>query len=72
MMQLGLVGRVAIVTGGGGGIGSADDLSAATAELEERDVTIVWREKELAPGWRSTAIRDMDGNLINVFQRHAE
>jgi len=49
-----------------------DDLSAATAEFEERGVTIVWREKELAPGWRSTAIRDMDGNLINVFQRHAE
>jgi catechol 2,3-dioxygenase-like lactoylglutathione lyase family enzyme len=51
---------------------NVDDLSAATTEFEECGVTIVWREKELAPGWRSTAIRDMDGNLINVFQRHAE
>jgi catechol 2,3-dioxygenase-like lactoylglutathione lyase family enzyme len=51
---------------------NVDDLSAATAEFDELGVTIVWREKELAPGWRSTAIRDMDGNLINVFQRHAE
>jgi predicted enzyme related to lactoylglutathione lyase len=51
---------------------NVDDLSVATAEFEQRGVTVVWREKELAPGWRSTAIRDMDGNLINVFQRHAE
>lgn len=51
---------------------NVDDLCAATAEFEERGATIVWREKELAPGWRSTAIRDMDGNLINVFERHAK
>ena len=46
-----------------------DDLTAASAELEQHGVTILWREKELAPGWRSTAIRDMDGNLINIFER---
>jgi catechol 2,3-dioxygenase-like lactoylglutathione lyase family enzyme len=47
-----------------------DDLAAASADLEHLGVTILWREKELAPGWRSTAIRDMDGNLVNIFQRH--
>jgi catechol 2,3-dioxygenase-like lactoylglutathione lyase family enzyme len=47
-----------------------DDLTRASAELAELSVTILWREKELAPGWVSTAIRDCDGNLINIFQRH--
>jgi len=45
------------------------DLTRASDELQERSVTILWREKELAPGWVSTAIRDVDGNLINIFQR---
>jgi len=47
-----------------------DDLAIASAELAARSVEIVWREKELAPGWVATAIRDFDGNLINIFQRH--
>jgi catechol 2,3-dioxygenase-like lactoylglutathione lyase family enzyme len=47
-----------------------DDLPIASAQLEQLGVPILWREKELAPGWRATAIRDMDGNLINIFQRH--
>jgi methylmalonyl-CoA/ethylmalonyl-CoA epimerase len=47
-----------------------DDLARASAELAELSVEILWREKELAPGWVSTAIRDCDGNLINIFQRH--
>jgi catechol 2,3-dioxygenase-like lactoylglutathione lyase family enzyme len=47
-----------------------DDLARATSELADLEVTILWREKELAPGWVSTAIRDCDGNLINIFQRH--
>jgi len=45
------------------------DLAVASKELEDRSVSIVWREKELAPGWVATAIRDLDGNLINIFQR---
>jgi catechol 2,3-dioxygenase-like lactoylglutathione lyase family enzyme len=47
-----------------------DDLARASAELAELSVEILWREKELAPGWVATAIRDCDGNLINIFQRH--
>jgi len=47
-----------------------DDLAVASDEFEQLGVKILWREKELAPGWRSTAIRDMDGNLVNIFQRH--
>jgi glyoxylase I family protein len=47
-----------------------DDLARASTELAELSVTILWREKELAPGWVSTAIRDCDGNLIHIFQRH--
>ena len=46
-----------------------DDLARASAELEAKGVTFLWREKELAPGWVATAIRDFDQNLINIFQR---
>src|SRR5882762_1058651 len=47
-----------------------DDLARASAELEHLSVTILWRDKELAPGFVATAIRDLDGNLINIFQAH--
>jgi catechol 2,3-dioxygenase-like lactoylglutathione lyase family enzyme len=47
-----------------------DDLGKASDELENLGVRIVWREKEIAPGWVATAIRDFDGNLINIFRRH--
>jgi hypothetical protein len=47
-----------------------DDLGRASTELEKLGVRIVWREKEIAPGWVATAIRDFDGNLINIFRRH--
>jgi catechol 2,3-dioxygenase-like lactoylglutathione lyase family enzyme len=47
-----------------------DDLATASTELEKLGVRIVWREKEIAPGWVATAIRDFDGNLINIFRRH--
>jgi hypothetical protein len=47
-----------------------DDLARASAELAERSVTFVWREKEKAPGFPATAIRDFDGNLINIMARH--
>ena len=56
--------------------GAVDELNAAiglaraSAELEGLSVTILWREKELAPGFVATAIRDLDGNLINIFQAH--
>jgi catechol 2,3-dioxygenase-like lactoylglutathione lyase family enzyme len=46
-----------------------DDLALAGAELEGKGVEFVWQEKELAPGFRSTAIRDVDGNFIHIFQR---
>jgi catechol 2,3-dioxygenase-like lactoylglutathione lyase family enzyme len=47
-----------------------DDLARASAELDDLSVTILWREKELAPGFVATAIRDLDRNLINIFQAH--
>jgi catechol 2,3-dioxygenase-like lactoylglutathione lyase family enzyme len=47
-----------------------DDLARASAELAERSVTFVWRETEKAPGFPATAIRDFDGNLINIMARH--
>jgi catechol 2,3-dioxygenase-like lactoylglutathione lyase family enzyme len=45
-----------------------DDLPATTRELDTKGVTILWRELDLGTG-PSTAIRDNDGNLINIFQR---
>lgn len=45
-----------------------EDLPKASAELEDLSVTFLWREKQLAPGWVATAIRDFDGNLINIVQ----
>jgi catechol 2,3-dioxygenase-like lactoylglutathione lyase family enzyme len=46
-----------------------DDLAQASAELADKSVTFVWREKEIAPGFFATAIRDFDGNLINILAR---
>jgi catechol 2,3-dioxygenase-like lactoylglutathione lyase family enzyme len=48
-----------------------DDLAKASAELEELSVTFVWREKQIAPGFIATAVRDFDGNLINILQAPA-
>jgi catechol 2,3-dioxygenase-like lactoylglutathione lyase family enzyme len=46
------------------------DLAAATRELEEKDVTFAWKEKNLTKdGTPSTMIRDNDGNFINIFQK---
>jgi catechol 2,3-dioxygenase-like lactoylglutathione lyase family enzyme len=46
-----------------------DDLAIAGAELMANGVQFVWQEKDLAPGFRSSAIRDLDGNFIHIFQR---
>lgn len=46
------------------------DLSLATRELEEKGVTFEWKEMDLlGNGMRNTMIRDMDGNLISIFQK---
>ena len=47
------------------------DLAAATRWFRDHDVTIVWSELDLGDGSVSTAIRDNDGNFINVFQHGA-
>jgi catechol 2,3-dioxygenase-like lactoylglutathione lyase family enzyme len=48
-----------------------DDLAEATAELELAKVTILWKQQVIDPstGLTSTLIRDLDGNLINIFQK---
>lgn len=45
-----------------------EDLAAATRSFRDHGVTIVWSEQDLGDGSVSTAIRDNDGNFINVFQ----
>lgn len=46
------------------------DLSLATRELEEKGVTFEWKEMDLSGnGMRNTMIRDMDGNLVSIFQK---
>lgn len=44
------------------------DLARATRALRDLDVTIVWDQLDLGDGTVSTAIRDNDGNFINIFQ----
>ena len=44
-----------------------DDLSLATRELENKGVTLVWRELQLTNDIAATLIRDPEGNFINVF-----
>ena len=48
-----------------------DDLAAATGRFRDLGVTIVWDQLDLGDGSVSTAIRDTDGNFINVFQAGA-
>jgi catechol 2,3-dioxygenase-like lactoylglutathione lyase family enzyme len=48
-----------------------DDLAAVTGRFKDLGVTIVWDQLDLGDGSVSTAIRDTDGNFINVFQAGA-
>lgn len=48
-----------------------EDLAAATRWFRDQGVTIVWSELDLGDGSISTAIRDVDGNFINVFHEGA-
>lgn len=48
-----------------------DDLAHVTQVLHDLDVTIVWDQLDLGDGTVSTAIRDNDGNFINIFQEGA-
>ncbi|MFF0153726.1 VOC family protein [Micromonospora sp. NPDC005203] len=48
-----------------------DDLAQATNRFRDLGVTIVWDQLDLGEGSISTAIRDIDGNFINVFQAGA-
>ena len=48
-----------------------DDLAAATSRFRDLGVTLVWDQLDLGDGSVSTAIRDDDGNFINVFQSGA-
>ncbi|MEU3862164.1 VOC family protein [Streptomyces sp. NPDC028722] len=48
-----------------------DDLAAATQSFRDHGVALVWSEQDLGDGGVSTAIRDNDGNFINVFQEDA-
>ena len=45
---------------------TVEDLERASDELENKGVPIIWREKTLSPGIRSTAIRDLDGNFVHI------
>lgn len=48
-----------------------EDLRSVTQTFHELGVTTVWEQMDLGDGSISTAIRDNDGNLINVFQEGA-
>ncbi|CAM5378996.1 VOC family protein [Streptomyces viridochromogenes] len=48
-----------------------EDLASVTQTFRELGVTTVWEQMDLGDGSISTAIRDSDGNLINVFQEGA-
>ncbi|MFG2049454.1 VOC family protein [Micromonospora sp. NPDC048935] len=48
-----------------------DDLAQATNRFRDLGVTIVWDQVDLGDGSVSTAIRDADGNFVNVFQSGA-
>ncbi|WP_372497139.1 VOC family protein [Streptomyces shenzhenensis] len=48
-----------------------EDLAGATRTFRDLGVTTVWEQMDLGDGSISTAIRDNDGNLINVFQQGA-
>src|SRR3977135_3139669 len=42
---------------------AVEDLQRATDQLRDKGVPIIWCDKQLAPGIRSTAIRDFGDNL---------
>lgn len=43
------------------------DLPAATQELVDRGVEVVWADRPVSADRRSTLVRDPEGNLINIF-----
>jgi catechol 2,3-dioxygenase-like lactoylglutathione lyase family enzyme len=47
---------------------AVEDLARATDQLRDKGVPIIWRDKQLAPGIRSTAIRDVEDNFIHIIQ----
>ena len=47
---------------------AVEDLTRATDQLRDKGVLILWRDKQLAPGIRSTAIRDVEDNFIHIVQ----
>jgi hypothetical protein len=47
---------------------AVEDLQRATDQLRDKGVPIIWRDKQLAPGIRSTAIRDVEDNFIHIVQ----
>ncbi|MDT5297898.1 MAG: glyoxylase family protein [Mycobacterium sp.] len=47
---------------------AVEDLTRATDQLRDKGVPIIWRDKQLAPGIRSTAIRDVEDNFIHIVQ----
>jgi catechol 2,3-dioxygenase-like lactoylglutathione lyase family enzyme len=47
---------------------AVEDLQRATDQLRDKGVSIIWRDKQLAPGIRSTAIRDVEDNFIHIVQ----
>jgi hypothetical protein len=50
---------------------TVNDLDSASDQLEVKGVPIIWRDKTLAPGIRSTAIRDMDGNFVHIIDHRS-
>jgi catechol 2,3-dioxygenase-like lactoylglutathione lyase family enzyme len=61
-LHLNVIGNKAIVL-------QVDDIAIATRELEEKGVTLVWREQYLVGDkMLCTMIQDVDGNKINIFQ----
>jgi catechol 2,3-dioxygenase-like lactoylglutathione lyase family enzyme len=47
---------------------AVEDLTRATDQLCDKGVPIIWRDKQLAPGIVSTAIRDVEDNFIHIVQ----
>jgi hypothetical protein len=47
---------------------AVEDLARATDQLRDKGVSIIWRDKQLAPGIRSTAFRDVEDNFIHIVQ----
>lgn len=48
-----------------------EDIKIASAELADKGISFIWRERYLTDGGMlSTMIEDMDGNKINIFQKN--